>query len=66
MSNAMRAFSFTRRVAYGCFDDDPGGLNEEPFVAGAPEIIDGLVSGLNDAGKGFALYFSGLPFPGSK
>jgi len=46
------------------FDDASKGLNREPFVSGAPQIIDGLVAGLENARTGFALYFSEQPFPG--
>ncbi|MEE2758884.1 MAG: DUF6717 family protein [Candidatus Thermoplasmatota archaeon] len=46
------------------FDDENTGLVREPFVAGADEIIDVMVEQLENAGEGFALTFSHLPFPG--
>lgn len=45
------------------FDDDAVGLKEEPFVSGAPEVIDMLVADMPGADAGFALYFSDRPFP---
>lgn len=46
------------------FDDDRVGLLREPFVSGAPEMIDRLVSDIPDAQSGFRLIFSPQPFPG--
>jgi hypothetical protein len=45
------------------FDDDKKGLQREPFVAGIPEIINLMVSGLTNPKKGFKLIFSGSAFP---
>jgi hypothetical protein len=33
------------------------GLEQDPFVCGIPEMIEGLVAGIPDAEKGFACYF---------
>src|SRR5271168_1448108 len=46
------------------FDDPAVNLNREPFVAGVPEMIDGLVKGIPVAKDGFRLTFSANPFPG--
>jgi hypothetical protein len=47
------------------FDDPRVGLQREPFVSGADQIVDRLVAHLPDAAKGFQLLFSAAPFPGS-
>lgn len=46
------------------FDDPRVGLVQEPFVGGTDSIIDNLVSHILNADKGFAMVFSGKPFPG--
>ncbi len=46
------------------FDDPRVGLVQEPFVAGADTIIDRMVSDTPNADSGFAMVFSGKPFPG--
>jgi hypothetical protein len=46
------------------FDDPAVGLKREPFVAGVPEMIDGLVKDIPDSKEGFRLTFSANPFPG--
>jgi len=46
------------------FDDAKVGLSREPFVAGVPEMIDGIVKDIPDARQGFRLTFSAHPFPG--
>lgn len=50
------------------FDDPETGLVKEAFVAGVPEVLEGLlaVNGipLAEAEKGFKLTFSGVAFPG--
>ncbi len=46
------------------FDDPRVGLDHEPFVSGADEIIDRLVAGIANADKGFRLVFSAVAFPG--
>ena len=46
------------------FDDPSVGLKREPFVAGAPEIIDELTKDIPDAKDGFRLLFSANEFPG--
>jgi hypothetical protein len=46
------------------FDDPAVGLRLEPFVSGAPAIIDVLVQDIPNARDGFRLLFSDAPFPG--
>jgi hypothetical protein len=46
------------------FDDPAAGLIQEPFVSGAPEMIDHLVKDIPNARSGFRLLFSASPFPG--
>ncbi|MBI3465107.1 MAG: hypothetical protein HY000_18930 [Planctomycetes bacterium] len=46
------------------FDDPAVGLLREPFVLGAPQMIDELVKDIPDARNGFRLLFSAQPFPG--
>jgi hypothetical protein len=46
------------------FDDEKVGLVQEPFVAGADEIIERMVTGLDRPEEGFTLLFSSSPFPG--
>lgn len=46
------------------FDDPAADLVREPFVSGAPAIIDHLVTEIPDTRSGFRLTFSAGPFPG--
>lgn len=46
------------------FDDEDKGLDKEPFVFGADDMLDWLVTDLTDAERGFRLLFSHSPFPG--
>ncbi len=46
------------------FDDPRTDLVQEPFVSGAPEMIDYLVKDIPNARDGFRLLFSAAPFPG--
>ena len=46
------------------FDDPKVGLIQEAFVAGADNIIERMVAGLNRPEAGFTLIFSASPFPG--
>jgi hypothetical protein len=45
------------------FDDDKVGLVEEPFVSGADNIIERMVTGLDHPEHGFTLLFSANAFP---
>lgn len=46
------------------FDDARVGLEKEPFVCGADDVIDLLTANVPNAAGGFRLTFSGKPFPG--
>lgn len=46
------------------FDDLRVGLEKEPFVSGADEVLDMLAAEIPNARTGFKLIFSGGPFPG--
>jgi len=46
------------------FDDPRVGLNKEPFVSGADDMIYVLVPDIPNADKGFRLLFAATPFPG--
>ena len=46
------------------FDDKIRGIKAEPFVCGAPEIIDALAGPLRNQ-KALRLIFSAAPFPGN-
>lgn len=46
------------------FDDERVGLDKEPFVAGADDIISKMAESIQDAKSGFNLLFSAAPFPG--
>lgn len=47
------------------FDDDAHGLKGEPFVSGADELIEKMVSlkQIHSAEKGFTIIFAARPFP---
>lgn len=62
--NAIRViFPYLKNDVW-MFDDAAVGLCEEPFVCGIPAMIDRLVATVQDAERGFALYFSDQAFPG--
>lgn len=46
------------------FDDARVGLDKEPFVSGADDMLDLLTADIPKAEAGFRLVFSGAPFPG--
>jgi hypothetical protein len=46
------------------FDDPQVGLQREPFISGADEIIERMVRGIPNAERGFTLVFSSESFPG--
>jgi hypothetical protein len=48
------------------FDDARVGLDKEPFVSGADDMIDVLVAEIPNADNGFRMLFSATPFPGHK
>lgn len=47
------------------FDDERNGLKQEPFVSGADELMDKMVSfkQIHSAEKGFTIIFAARPFP---
>ena len=65
-SNSLLIISPYRIAGTWAFDDPRVGLQGEPFVSGAPEMIDKLVAEakIPAADKGFRLIFSSRPFPG--
>ncbi len=63
-ANALIVIAPYRHAGTWVFDDSKAGLVREPFVAGAPEMIDVLVKNIPDATNGFRLLFSAQPFPG--
>ncbi|HEY5895305.1 MAG TPA: DUF6717 family protein [Chthoniobacterales bacterium] len=46
------------------FDDAKAGLEKEPFVSGADDVLDLLSAHIPNSASGFLLTFSGKPFPG--
>lgn len=66
MKNQIMAIApyWAEEIETWVFDDNTVGLHQEPFVSGAPEMIDYLVKDIPDAKKGFRLIFSAEPFPG--
>ena len=55
MSNVIQVIAPYRHGGTWVFDDDRVGLLREPFVSGAPEMIDVLVADIPDAANGFRL-----------
>jgi hypothetical protein len=62
--NAIMVIFPYRHEGLWVFDDESVGLRQEPFVSGADEIIDRMVSEIPTAANGFRLLFSSAPFPG--
>ncbi|HWR53859.1 MAG TPA: HD domain-containing protein [Bryobacteraceae bacterium] len=63
-TNSIRVIFPYRKQGTWMFDDQAVGLVEEPFVAGAPQMIDRVVADVPGASTGFKLLFSDQPFPG--
>ena len=63
-SNSLMVLMPYRHAGTWVFDDPTVGLKREPFVAGIPEMIDGMVKDIPDSDNGFRLLFSTKPFPG--
>jgi len=61
--NSINAIHPYKNNGLWVFDDDSVGLLREPFVSGADDIIERLVEGIPNAGKGFTLLFSASGFP---
>lgn len=64
MSNALHVIAPYWYEGTWVFDDPVVDLVREPFVAGVPEMIHGLVREIPNARQGFRLVFSDRPFPG--
>lgn len=63
-ANSILVIEPYRHAGTWVFDDKEAGLRKEPFVAGAPEIIDKMVKDIPNADGGFRLLFSSQAFPG--
>jgi len=63
MANALMVIHPYKYEGMWVFDDERTGLDKEPFVSGADEIIDKMVEDIPDANNGFNLIFSAIPFP---
>lgn len=64
--NALLTIEPYRQGRGWAFDEPRLGLRGEPFVQGAPEIIDRLVTGVPGSEKAVRLIFSQHPFPGAQ
>ncbi|MFB3825918.1 MAG: DUF6717 family protein [Bryobacteraceae bacterium] len=62
-ANALRVIFPYKDHGVWVFDDASVGLVKEPFVCGAPEIIERLVKDIPKADRGFTLLASAGPFP---
>ena len=63
--NAINIIVPYRYEGMWVFDDPRVGLDKEPFVSGADDMIDALVAEIPNADKGFRMLFSATPFPGN-
>jgi len=64
MNNAIFSIHPYKHKGLWVFDDERVGLDKEPFVSGADEIIDVMVRDIPNAEDGFNILFSQEPFPG--
>lgn len=62
--NSIRVIHPYKYEGVWVFDDEKVGLIQEPFVSGADDIIEKLVTNIPNAEDGFSLIFSDTPFPG--
>jgi hypothetical protein len=62
--NAINVIKPYRWEGMWVFDDPRVGLDKEPFVSGADDMIDLLAADIPNAAGGFRLLFSVTPFPG--
>jgi hypothetical protein len=62
--NSLRVLTPYKHAGMWVFDDPAVGLNKEPFVSGADDIMDLLSADIPGAKNGFNLVFSAQPFPG--
>ena len=64
MSNFLQVIFPYKYEGTWVFDDADKELDKEPFVLGADEMLDSMVTDIPDASDGFKLLFSHGPFPG--
>jgi hypothetical protein len=68
MSNSIMVLKPYKHYGTWVFDDEAKGITKEAFVAGVPEILEGLLAANNiplaEAEKGFRLTFGAVAFPG--
>ena len=62
--NLINVIAPYKHLGMWVFDDPRVGLAQEPFVAGADQMIDRMVAQIPNAEQGFTLIFSSSPFPG--
>ena len=66
MNNSLMSLTLYRDGGGWSFDDAPNNVVREPFVAGAPEIIDALAEAEGLSGrKKLRMIFSAHKFPGA-
>jgi len=66
MSNSLMVIEIYRHCSTWAFTDPAKGLQDEPFVAGIPEIIDFFIEEYgNKTQKTHRITFSASDFPGS-
>jgi hypothetical protein len=63
-SNSIFVIHPYKYLGLWVFDDEKVDLIQEPFISGADDIIEKVVSTIPDASDGFTLLFSASPFPG--
>ncbi len=65
MANALIVISPYKYEGMWVFDDEKAGLDKEPFVEGADDLIDKAIDmkGINNAEAGFRIIFSAGEFP---
>ena len=64
MNNSIMVIHPYKYEGLWVFDDEKAGLDKEPFVSGADEIIEKAVANIPHAENGFNLIFSAVAFPG--
>ena len=64
MANSIMVIHPYKYEGMWVFDDDNAGLVKEPFIAGADDIIEKMVTDIPNAYDGFSLVFASIPFPG--
>jgi len=62
--NAINIIAPYKHLGMWVFDDPRVGLIQEPFVAGADQMIDRAVAQIPHAEQGFTMIFAAAPFPG--